>query len=250
MLMLYFNRFKIMFCVILYLKKGDENMVDFKERIKNLRKEKNLTQSELAEYMGLKTYTTVSKWESGDNLPRGREIKMLSEFFNVSSDYILGISDERKINSFNNEYKYEEDETGSFEFNENLSVFPVAGKIAAGSPNIIIEDMEGYLAAPKTTSKNNELMYLRVTSDSMSMKFPVGSYALINTKADIENGDIAAVKINGDEATLKQVKFDESKRYITLIPQSHNPNYEPITIDLSKEELQIIGKAVGIFNDI
>lgn len=218
-------------------------MVEFKERIKNLRKEKNITQSELAEVMGFKTYTTVSKWESGDNLPRGKELKMLSEFFNVSADYILGISNERKINSW-------DDSSNRYIIEEEIPDFPVAGQIAAGSPNVIIEDLEGYLAAPKNKSKTKGLMYLRVTSDSMSLKFPVGSYALINTNVAIENGDIAAVKINGDESTLKKVKFDESKQFVTLIPESHNPSYKSVTIDLSKEELQIIGKAVGIYSDI
>lgn len=239
-------------------------MAEFKDRIRQLRRERDLTQGELAEIMGFKTYTTVSKWESGENLPRGKELKMLSEFFKVSSDYILGISNERNIqnnpnsltslyNQMRNGKKIDKSismENEKSELNSNLPPVPVAGRIAAGSPNIILEDIQGYLVAPNRKSLTEGYMYLEVTSDSMSHKFPVGSYALINTKTAIENGDIAAVKINGDESTLKQVKFDESRQYITLMPQSHNPSYKPVTIDLAKEELQIIGKAVGIYFDI
>ncbi|MFS7403990.1 helix-turn-helix domain-containing protein [Carnobacterium maltaromaticum] len=61
------------------------------ERIKFLREGKNLTQTELAEILGMKTYTTVSKWESNDNFPKGKDLKKLAETFNVSSDYLLGL---------------------------------------------------------------------------------------------------------------------------------------------------------------
>ncbi|EOH8748971.1 helix-turn-helix domain-containing protein [Enterococcus faecalis] len=63
----------------------------FAQRLKNLRETKNLTQTELAEMLGYKNYTTVSKWESGDSLPRGKELKLLAEIFNISTDYMLGI---------------------------------------------------------------------------------------------------------------------------------------------------------------
>ncbi|KMT58934.1 XRE family transcriptional regulator [Paenilisteria newyorkensis] len=43
--------------------------------------------------MGFKTYTTVSKWESDENSPKGKDIKRLAELFNVTSDYLLCIDD-------------------------------------------------------------------------------------------------------------------------------------------------------------
>lgn len=66
------------------------------ERIKFLRESKNLTQTELAEILGMKTYTTVSKWESNDNFPKGKDLKKLAETFNVSSDYLLGLDNTTK----------------------------------------------------------------------------------------------------------------------------------------------------------
>lgn len=61
------------------------------KRLRRLRLNRDLTQEELAEYLGMKSYTTVGKWENGDNLPRGKELKELAELYNVSADYILGI---------------------------------------------------------------------------------------------------------------------------------------------------------------
>lgn len=71
------------------------------ERIKFLREGKNLTQTELAEILGMKTYTTVSKWESNDNFPKGKDLKKLAETFNVSSDYLLGLESTTERNDIN-----------------------------------------------------------------------------------------------------------------------------------------------------
>ncbi len=46
-----------------------------------------MTQTQLAEMLGMKTYTTITKWEKDENFPKGKDIKRLSEIFNVSSDY-------------------------------------------------------------------------------------------------------------------------------------------------------------------
>jgi transcriptional regulator with XRE-family HTH domain len=66
-------------------------------RIKNLRKNKNLSQTELAKLMGL-TSSAMSAIEIGKNNPTAEILIKLSDFFNVSTDYILkGIETERTI---------------------------------------------------------------------------------------------------------------------------------------------------------
>jgi len=69
-------------------------MDNFKSVLKQLRESKNITQKELSELLDMKTYTTITKWESGDNFPKAKDIKKLSEIFDVSSDYLLGLSNE------------------------------------------------------------------------------------------------------------------------------------------------------------
>ncbi|MBE5734236.1 MAG: helix-turn-helix transcriptional regulator [Clostridiales bacterium] len=64
----------------------------FKDRIKELRIENKLNQSQLAEKCKVKQ-SCVSKWERGETLPDAQTIILLSEIFNESSDYILGIKD-------------------------------------------------------------------------------------------------------------------------------------------------------------
>ena len=64
------------------------NMV-FSERIKELRKNNNITQGELAEEMGI-TATGVSYWESGKAIPNTDTLQKLAKYFNVSIDYLTG----------------------------------------------------------------------------------------------------------------------------------------------------------------
>lgn len=59
--------------------------------IKELRKSKNLTQKELSEIIGT-DQTAVSKWELGKALPDTTTAIKLSEYFDVSIDYLLGRS--------------------------------------------------------------------------------------------------------------------------------------------------------------
>jgi len=61
------------------------------ERIKQLRKQKNITQSELAKYLGV-TRAGVNAWEMGISVPSTQYIVELANFFKVSTDYLLGVN--------------------------------------------------------------------------------------------------------------------------------------------------------------
>ena len=65
------------------------------ERIKQLRKKKGLSQSELAELIGVKN-NTVSTWERGTRKPDFEALNLLSDYFEVSFEYILGSSDKEE----------------------------------------------------------------------------------------------------------------------------------------------------------
>ena len=65
------------------------------ERIKQLRKKKGISQSELAELIGVKT-NTVSTWERGTRKPDFEALNLLSDYFEVSFEYILGSSDKEE----------------------------------------------------------------------------------------------------------------------------------------------------------
>ncbi len=68
-----------------------------KDRIKNLRIKKNMTQAQLGEILGI-TQKAISLIEKGINRPNVAQIEMLSNYFNVSTDYIVkGIESTKDI---------------------------------------------------------------------------------------------------------------------------------------------------------
>ena len=69
------------------------NLELFAFRVKKLRKQRNLNQTELAEALGL-TQTTISAIESGLRTTTIEKLILLAKFFDVSTDYLLGLKDE------------------------------------------------------------------------------------------------------------------------------------------------------------
>lgn len=69
--------------------------MEFKERLKNLRKEKKYTQVNLSEMLNY-GYTAIANYESGRNEPSIADLKKIAAIFDVSLDYLLGVSDTRR----------------------------------------------------------------------------------------------------------------------------------------------------------
>jgi transcriptional regulator with XRE-family HTH domain len=66
--------------------------MNFNVRLKQIRQKNNLTQSELADILGLKP-TAISNYESERNEPSFDKLIALSKYFDVSCDYLLGVTD-------------------------------------------------------------------------------------------------------------------------------------------------------------
>lgn len=96
--------------------------MNFNNRLKQLRQKHKLTQSELADILGLKP-TAISNYESKRNEPSFDKLIALSKYFDVSCDYLLGISDaylpiggevlDKDIVSFFNLYQQLNDENSA-----------------------------------------------------------------------------------------------------------------------------------------
>ena len=66
--------------------------MDFKERLKDLRKMKGLSQVALADRLGL-SKSTIGAYETGDITPSLEALNLIADFFNVDIDYLLGKED-------------------------------------------------------------------------------------------------------------------------------------------------------------
>jgi repressor LexA len=118
---------------------------------------------------------------------------------------------------------------------------PILGKIAAGTPILAEENIEGRLELRNIVAKkdSDQLFLLRVSGDSMIERgINPGDLVLIRQQPRVESGEIAAVLID-DEATLKVFRVKERKIYL----EPANEKYKAIYLDDSTDTL-ILGKAL------
>ncbi|WP_158630162.1 LexA family transcriptional regulator [Cohnella sp. AR92] len=183
--------------------------------------------------------STIGRWKSGEQSPALSKIKEIAALFNVNPMVFV---DEGQVKS-------------PFVVNEtkaSYDVVPVKGKshkaplygsIAAGQPLEMIT-VEDYIEIPESLAeKHPNAFLLRVNGDSMNKIIPNGAYALIDPKEEINNGDIAAVSVDGFDATLK--RFFRLQNTVALEPDSFNPDH--IAKLYGSEEastLKVIGKMI------
>lgn len=192
----------------------------FKDKLAELRKARGLTQQELAKYTGLNR-TRISNYELGIREPNFETQELLADFFNVTLDCLMD-----RENSSNN-------------------IIPVFGRIVAGIPLEAVEEIIDYEEIPQSMAKNGEYFALQIKGNSMEPKFSEGDVVIVRKQEDVDNGDIAIVLVNGNDATVKKIK--KFVGGINLIPT--NSEYEVITYtadEIEKLPVLIIGKVVEL----
>lgn len=83
--------------------------MEFKDRLLQLRKELGLTQEEFAEKIGY-SRTAISAWEIGRNEPSNSDVIKIANFFNVSTDYLLGKTEVRNAEEANFQFAFHKDD--------------------------------------------------------------------------------------------------------------------------------------------
>jgi len=157
------------------------------------------------------------------------------EYLNIESNASRGISFQKKDSATGiNILHLEKD----LEYQK----IPVVGRVAAGSPILAEENIEGNVVIdPSFMKKSDDCFALKVKGDSMiNAGIFEGDLVIVSAKREVSNGDIAVVLI-GDEATVKV--YENKNNKITLFPQ--NDSYKPIEI-IKPDEFKLIGKVVGI----
>ncbi|MGM8137472.1 helix-turn-helix domain-containing protein [Enterococcus italicus] len=217
------------------------------KRIRELRENKNMTQTELSEALGMKTYTTVSKWESDDNFPKGKDLKRLAELFNVSSDYLLGLNKSEKSKDITVIYNQLDPprKTKVYNFAKHQLEEQKEKKVhlygaTAANPQELSYGDTIYDETIETNVPKNADCALVVQGDSMEPEYRNGEIVFYKSQPVVENGEMAIVEINGDGVTLKKVYFnyDEDK----VILRSLNNKYADR--ELNPDQVRILGKVV------
>ncbi|WP_302612771.1 LexA family transcriptional regulator [uncultured Mitsuokella sp.] len=183
-------------------------------RLQELRKARGYSQQDVASLIGVGR-TTYLKYENGDNRPT-RKLNELARLFNVSTDYLLGLTDTPT-------------ESLTQPLSQSLSKergvrIPVLGRVVAGIPIEAIEEVIDWEEIPQKMAATGKFFALRVCGHSMEPTILEGDVVIVRQQEDVDSGDIAIVLVNGDEATVKRVK--KQKDGITLIA-TNTSVYEP-----------------------
>lgn len=208
------------------------------ERIKILRSKNDISQKQLSRDLGYKTYTTVSKWESDASLPPGRELKRLAEYFQVSTDYILGLD-----NYPNESYLNQDEELNHLNYLASYQ-----------TPSNTEDNTLRTLKVPKYILKENKNNYfvLNVYTDSVNRIIPSGNKVVIqdfskSKECRLKTGDVVLLNKNNELALKYYRKTD------TMIYLEHRSYLEGFnTSSYTKEEFEtvnVIGKVVYTFRN-
>lgn len=201
-------------------------------RLKFLRTEKGEGLEKIAKYLNV-TIQTISNYENEKRDMTPDTIIKLAEYFNVTTDYLLGKCDSRNGN-----------ESNVFPITDSPISVPVLGKISAGLPLLATENIEGYELAPSSIIKDGfDYFYLRVNGDSMNLKFNDGDIVLVQKQDDLENDEIGVILVDGQDATVKKYKYENG--FVILSPMSTNPTHVVQIYNPQDISIKIVGKVVS-----
>lgn len=83
---------------------------------------------------------------------------------------------------------------------------PVLGVVRAGVPIHAEEDIIDYEEIPQEMARSGEYFGLRVTGSSMEPTLRDGDVIIVRKQPDVDNGDIAIVLVDGEDATVKEIR--------------------------------------------
>ncbi len=121
----------------------------------------------------------------------------------------------------------------------------VYGNIAAGIPIEAIEDIIDQEEITAEMAETGEYIALKVKGSSMEPRITNGDVVIIKLQKTIENGEIAAVLVNGNDVTLKQIKKEDNGLW--LIPfNSAFPHLFYSKKECAELPVRILGKMVEL----
>ena len=205
-------------------------------RIKQRRTQLHMTQGDIAKSVGA-AISTVQRYEAGNiekiKLP---VVEAIARALRVNPEWLIGKSDIMKEESLLPE--------GAVPIDfHSLQRIPILGRISAGMPIYAAENIEGYTYT--NLNHGGEYFALRVKGDSMdAARIADGDIVIVRKQDIVEDGEIAVVLIDMQDATMK--RFYHNGSSITLMPQSTNPAHKPQIYDLTKTNVTILGKVVKV----
>jgi repressor LexA len=202
----------------------------FAEKLKELRQQKGMTQSELAKLLKMQR-STLGMYETGKREPNFETLNMFANFFNVDMNTLMDMNNTSNQNPSSPVRSIK---------------IPVLGTVVAGIPLDAVENIIGWEEISPAMAATGEHFALRIKGTSMEPRICEGDIVVVRKQEDIESGDTAIVLINGGEATVKKVKKTEEG--IMLIANNmavYSPHFYS-NKDIEELPVRIIGKVVEL----
>jgi len=190
--------------------------MNFKENLRYLRYQNNMSQEVLSAKLGYKSFTTVQKWEDGTAFPRVKTLNKIAEIFNIDVDHLLNLdmkSDQIKV--------------------------PILGEVKAGYDMYADENITGYEYCNYQEYGPGEYFCLKVKGDSMvDLRICDGDIIYVKKQDYIDNKQIGVFLIENNEVTIKQAILKNDH----VILRAANPMYKDR--DYKFDELKVLGKVL------
>lgn len=201
--------------------------MNFAMRLRELREENDLTQEAIASILNL-TKANISKYELGRLQPNIETLKLLSDYFDVSIDYLIGITNIKKM-----EPNY-------------FSRIPIL-QITKNHPSLFIaENISGYEYFDKPEELSKDYFFFKVKDDSMSNARIFKDDLVCIYKQDyIEDNKLMLVHVKNIGIVLRRILKCENN--LIILPENHK--YNPVALskkDLKEDSFKVIGKAVYV----
>ena len=241
-----------------------------RDRLRNTRKDKNMTLEDVAEIVGV-AKQTIQRYETGEiKSVDTSTVEKLANALHVTPGYLMGWTDDPNGFSSDAEINPGDDtdiivydngkiydagkltEKAQSDIDEILKkngiekytpthLIPILGRVAAGLPMYAEQNIDGYTYAQ--LPQGGKYFGLRVKGDSMTAaRIFDGDIIIVREQEIVENGEIAVVAVNGDDATVK--KFYRDGDIVTLSPCSFNPDHQVQIYNTQNIEIHVIGKVV------
>ena len=209
-------------------------MSDFVNRLKAAMDRAGLKPVDLHNRTGI-SKSTISEYLSGNYEPKQKNIYKLATALGILPSELMGIEPpppSLPITKLSSEYCYR---------------IPLLGRVAAGEPIYADERIEGYeFIEERYKDDGFDYFALRIQGRSMEPTIMDGDTVIVRQQSTVDNGQIAIVLIDGEDATAKEVK--EGPEGITLI--GHNTSvYTPhhyTPREVMELPVQVIGKVIEI----
>jgi repressor LexA len=124
---------------------------------------------------------------------------------------------------------------------------PIVGRVAAGTPILAVENLEGYLEIDRMLGDRTQLFALRVKGDSMvDRQIYEGDYVIVRAQPWVDHGAIGVVMID-EEVTVKTVL--PRRQGLWLKPENQGQGY-PLIHPRSDQRVRIVGKVIAVFRPL